>query len=275
MAGAATPMATPELLARLRRHYIKPGDMPGGVFIEECGRNGHTGGRVDALHVGFTSSSGRILTGHELKVSRADWLHELNKPVKADLWSDDCHAWYLVTSTPDIVQPGELPAGWGHMVPGPSKTRMKVLVKAEIRADRNPSWDTMRSILARLDTLQRIDRADYRLSIGEKIRTEAREAAELNARSADQVQLEHLQRLVGRLEDALGCEIADWDHHENKVSPATLAAAIRLLKARRTAFANNRSQSVNRFLIKDLHTLAANLTELIDAEAAMSELAPR
>lgn len=148
---------TTELLALLRRHYIKPGlDLPGGVFVPEVGGNGSWGAsaRADAIYVGFTSSSGRILVGHELKISRADWLNELNKPGKADQWADQCHAWYLVVNDPAIVKPGELPAGWGLMSPGPSRTRMTVHTPAAVKPDHTPSWDAVRSVMGRIDTLR-------------------------------------------------------------------------------------------------------------------------
>lgn len=150
---------TAALMALLRRHYIKPGlNMPGGVFLPEVGQNGGwgAGSRCDAIYVGFTSSSGRILVGHELKVSRADWLNELNKPGKADAWADECHEWWLVVNNPAIVHDGELPAGWGLMVPSPrSRNRMQIHTRA-VRKDpgvHRPSWDAVRSIMARQDTL--------------------------------------------------------------------------------------------------------------------------
>lgn len=148
---------TADLLGRLRRHYIKPGgSMPGGVFLTEVGENGAwgAGSRADALYVGFTSASSRLLVGHEVKASRADWLAELRKPGKADAWADQCHEWWLVT-VPGVVAPGELPEGWGLMLPGRSRTRMKVERPAARHPERQPSWDAVRSIMARLDTLQR------------------------------------------------------------------------------------------------------------------------
>ncbi len=150
------------LVERLAHHYAggrkRPEEAHGGVLITEAGFN--TGGaqrRVDAVHVGFTSSSGRLLRGHEVKVSRADWLHELGQPLKADLWASQCHEWWLVTPHPAIVMEGELPAGWGHMVPDPrSKFRFKIVVPAERKpADFGPSWLIVRSLFARLDTVQR------------------------------------------------------------------------------------------------------------------------
>lgn len=151
---------TAALLALLQRHYIKPSaDLPGGVFVPEVGQNGGwgSGSRCDAIYIGFTNSSGRLLVGHELKVSRSDWLHELDQPGKADTWADECHEWWLVVPNTAIVADGELPAGWGLMTPNPrSKTRMIVNTKAARKdpATHRPGWDAVRSVFARVDTLR-------------------------------------------------------------------------------------------------------------------------
>lgn len=211
---------TANLLALLHRHYIKPGlNMPGGVFLPEVGQNGNwgAGSRCDAIYAGFTSSSGRILIGHELKTSRADWLNELKKPGKADAWADECHEWWLVVNDPNIVRDGELPAGWGLMVPGRrTKTRMDIAVKAARKYPdvHRPSWDAVRSVLARQDTL--------RAQAIEAARTCAQQDAwaELDRRVQDRVEHELKQRgtpdaaeladKLKRIETALGGRI-DWD----------------------------------------------------------------
>lgn len=112
---------TSELLARLQRHYIDPSrDTPGGVFITEVGSNGSTAiaTRCDALYIGFTTASQRILVGHELKISRSDWLAEIGRKTgKADAWADQCHQWYIVVPHSSIVHDGELPDGWGLVTP--------------------------------------------------------------------------------------------------------------------------------------------------------------
>lgn len=158
MTATVESVRAKDLLARLQRHYIKPGPMPGGIFLAEVGLNGPVQQRrVDAVHVGFTSSSGRILTGHEIKVSRSDWLHELDQSDKADRWADQCHAWYVVAPSVEIVKPEEVPHGWGLMVPNPrTTTRMDKPVKAEVRPDLVPSWLIVRSIMARYDTLRAV-----------------------------------------------------------------------------------------------------------------------
>lgn len=150
--------STADLLDRLRRHYIKPGlPLPGGIFVPEVGQNGSWGlsHRCDAIYVGFTSTSGRLLVGHELKVSRADWQHELDQSGKADQWHDVCHEWWVVAPSTDIVDPDTLPAGWGLMVPSTrTKTRMDRVVKARRREDLVPPWWAVRSVMARYDTLR-------------------------------------------------------------------------------------------------------------------------
>lgn len=188
---------TSELVDRLRRHYIKDPASPGGMFITECGLNNGFGPqrRVDALHVGFTRTSGQLLRGHEVKVSRADWLHELDQPEKAEFWSSQCHEWWLVTPVTEIVALGELPPGWGHMVPDPrSKTRFKVLVRADRKTDAHaPSWLAVRSILARIDSLTQADRREERQQIEREARAKAE--ADLDRRAAQSLPWKTRQRV--------------------------------------------------------------------------------
>lgn len=206
---------TADLLARLQRHYIKPGEpFPGGVFLPEVGWNGPAGtSRADALYVGFTGTSGRILVGHELKASRSDWLRELDKAGKADAWADQCHAWYVVAA-PDVVKTEELPHGWGLMLPGRSKTRMEIKVKAEVHADRCPSWEALRSVLARADTL----RAQAISTVRDTAAREAREKVEEEvARRVDHALAAaaegRAQRQLAELHEALGAKVDEyaWD----------------------------------------------------------------
>lgn len=68
------------------------------------------------LWPGMGRGSGPTLHGHEVKVSRADWLTELRDPEKAEAFRQFCDYWWLVVSDKAIVRPGELPKGWGLMV---------------------------------------------------------------------------------------------------------------------------------------------------------------
>jgi len=68
------------------------------------------------LWTGYGRDAGPKLHGHEVKVSRSDWLTELRDPDKAESFARYCDYWWLVVSDRNIVRPGELPAGWGLMV---------------------------------------------------------------------------------------------------------------------------------------------------------------
>lgn len=221
---------TAELLALLKRHYVKPGlNLPGGIFVPEVGWNGGNGGGCDAIWVGFTSSSGRIMVGHELKVSRSDWLSELSKPGKADAWADQCHSWWLVVSDPMIVRAGELPAGWGLMSPGRSKTRMQVHVEAERKPQgHTPSWLAVRSLMARQDTLraQAIENArsdaHRAAAAGVEERVEKRIAQELARAASDGRIASETRDRLRALEQALGTTI-NWGQPGAYFNQATVA----------------------------------------------------
>lgn len=226
---------TAAIMERLRRHYINPADdLPGGIFLEEVGRNGQHGRRVDALYIGFTSASGRQLIGHEVKVSRADWRNELAKVGKADTWADDCHAWYVVAPE-GVVPVDELPEGWGLLDDGGrTKTRLRTVVKARHYPERTPSWSTVRSIMARYDTLRARAIEDGRRQAHIDATQKAQAATERSGRgglTANQVQR---LALLDQLEDALGWKVTDYvwgDQAESAVGVRELAAAIQLVRA--------------------------------------------
>lgn len=82
--------------------------------------------------------------GHEVKVSRSDWLAELRDPTKAEAWARHCHHWWLVA--PREVVRDDLPAGWGLLVPW--RGSLRVAVQAT-RRDPEPMPVTMLAALAR------------------------------------------------------------------------------------------------------------------------------
>ena len=57
-------------------------------------------------------AKGLILHGHEVKVSRSDWLTELGDPSKAEAIKRYCDRWWLVVPDKDIVR-DDLPDDWG------------------------------------------------------------------------------------------------------------------------------------------------------------------
>lgn len=71
---------------------------------------------ADAIVMSLWPSRGLELIGFEIKISRSDWIKELQTPEKADVISKYCDRWYVVVSNRNIVQTSELPPNWGLMV---------------------------------------------------------------------------------------------------------------------------------------------------------------
>jgi hypothetical protein len=64
--------------------------------------------------------------GHEVKVSRSDWLTELRDPEKSEAFKRYMHHWWLVVPDASIVRRDELPEGWGLLVQSGDKLRVKI-----------------------------------------------------------------------------------------------------------------------------------------------------
>ena len=88
---------------------------------------------MDLWPGGYGRDAHPKLHGHEVKVSRADWLTEMKDPDKAEAFRRFCDYWWLVVADKQIVHPGELPEGWGLMVA--SGTSVRAVVKAERNLD--------------------------------------------------------------------------------------------------------------------------------------------
>lgn len=254
---------TTELLARLQRHYIKPGElMPGGMFLPEVTLHGR---RADALYVGFFASRGKLLVGHELKVSRADWLHELDHPEKAEVWAQHCHAWYLVVPNEAIVRREELPHGWGLMVPSArTKTRMDIVVKAAVDIARTPSWEATHALVQRADSL----RMDGIIAAREAARDDF--SAEVEKRVAawtaiqpeglETARRERAEALVAELSEILGFTITPegmtWDTSHTTVEQLRHSFAHWLTADRATA------NMLRDYRLRQIEGAAKTLTEV-------------
>ncbi len=73
---------------------------------------------ADAIAIDCWESKGLEVHGHEVKVSRSDWLSELKKPEKAEAFRPYVNRWWLVVPDTSIVR-DDLPDGWGLMLAYP------------------------------------------------------------------------------------------------------------------------------------------------------------
>lgn len=104
--------------------------------VEHCTPKELEGGR-------WRRANGSI-HGHEVKVSRSDWLSELADPSKAEKWMRHCHHWWLVAPK-DVVR-DDLPDGWGLLVP--HRDTLRIAVRAP-RRDPEPMAPTTLAALMR------------------------------------------------------------------------------------------------------------------------------
>lgn len=107
------------------RYAVNAGNGPRYVFAEHvrnyCGFAGYGTDVVlrtaDAMALDLWPSSGHLIHGFEVKVSRSDWLTELKDPEKAEAFRPYVDHWWLVVPDASIVR-DDLPTGWGLLAIG-------------------------------------------------------------------------------------------------------------------------------------------------------------
>jgi len=98
---------------------------------------------ADFIAMDLWPSTGLLLHGHEVKISRSDWLRELAEPAKAAAFQRWVDHWWLVVPDRLIVR-DDLPDGWGLMVQQGNRLRIAH------RAPRLATEPMPRSVLAPL-----------------------------------------------------------------------------------------------------------------------------
>ena len=102
---------------------------------------------ADAIVISLWPSRGIWIAGIEVKISRNDWLRELDKPDKSAEIQRFCNHWW-VAAPEGVVTPAEIPATWGHyLVLASGKQRVRT-VKAAPKLKPEPlTLDFVASVL--------------------------------------------------------------------------------------------------------------------------------
>lgn len=109
-APAAVKLNTAHARLMLQKRFFAPE----WALLEEVASATGGGTRyADAIAVNLWNSRGHAIHGFEIKVSRNDWLRELKHPEKAEPIYRYCDYWWILAPR-GIINPGELPANWGH-----------------------------------------------------------------------------------------------------------------------------------------------------------------
>jgi hypothetical protein len=165
---------------------------------------------ADALAMSLYPSRGLTLHGFEVKVSRADFLRELDDPDKCDEMARFCDHWWLAVSDRDFVRSGELPAAWGLLAM--KGARLEVLKDAPVQTTQPLSRAFIAALLRKaaegmvpqsaVDSLVRegLDKHAEQRALSQKWETE-RVTRELTA----------LRAKVDVFEQQSGVSLHDWD----------------------------------------------------------------
>ncbi len=200
-------MKTEELLEKLGRRYQKPT----WVFLPNVrSTTGYASAirTADAIAMGMYPSRGLHLHGHELKISRSDWLRELKEPEKAEEIARYCDYWWLVVSEEGIVLPGELPTAWGLMIANGRGGSLKVVKEAQQNTDASVPPHFLASLL-RSATEGMIPEAmiESRIQEAEESGKSSRDWEVSNAKR----EKERMEESLEEFEKASGIQINSWD----------------------------------------------------------------
>lgn len=222
-----TGMTTGELDSLLHAHFIRPEDRvnqagAGAVYLTEVTAPNSTR-RADAVHIGLWASrgAGRIDVC-ELKVSRADFRRELDKPEKAEAWWPYSTTFSIVAPSVEIVPPGELPPGWGLMVPQVRGRRFKVVVKPQ---EREPVL-TIGLLLTLLKNTE-TTKVNALRQQADQLSRSFREQREQDRRARGEIRPEEMRRLelLEQLETAMDLKLGTYPWRD-QILPAAAAGGL-------------------------------------------------
>lgn len=102
---------------------------------------------ADLIAMDLWPSKGFALHGHEVKVSRSDFLSEMKDPDKAMEFIPYMTYWWLVIGDASIVDKREVPATWGLLVV--SQGRLRMARRARRNQEQKPLTETRMAALLR------------------------------------------------------------------------------------------------------------------------------
>jgi len=205
MGKATAPLQTHEVAARIAKRH----DTYEWLFLEEMRNSTGFGATRSADAIAFKMYGDLSIHGYEYKVTRSDWLKELQDPDKADTFKVYCDRWWLAVGDKDIVRPGELPPDWGLLVPY-GKT-MRVSRGAPELKPRPISRGMQASFMQRMYREAHSDETHQKEM--EEARVKAKEHAECTAKShVDMAMQERDSALAGivAFEKASGIKISEY-----------------------------------------------------------------
>jgi hypothetical protein len=230
---SAPAVTTAQVLEALIRHYRKPGAARDGEILVTEPESPAGQRRCDLVRIGMWSSRGTGIDAHEIKVSRGDWLRELDDPAKAQAWWPYCSRFWVATP-PGIVRQEELPDGWGLMeMPRAGQRRFRVIVKPGAKTPKL-TLSLLVELMRRADNdrLAQIDQAER--EHGNAIHKAVQDDRRNRAISGLPHALQQRLALLEEIEKAIGCPLTEYvwgcSPRLDEMSASELGAAMILLR---------------------------------------------
>jgi hypothetical protein len=207
----AKPFTTSQVNQMLWNKYTEKGeytllfDVPNIVGVRQERR-------CDAVAIGMWQSTGRLIHGFEVKVSRSDWLREVKDVTKADHFIAQCDRWWLVAGDASIAKSEEIPDAWGWMTATKTGLRIqrpaKQLPQDEHQMKRLWAFALIRRAAERGD----VNSTEFQAQLQKhKAELDRRAESELKrAISNAAPAYERLLEKVKTFEEASGMKLEDW-----------------------------------------------------------------
>lgn len=168
--------------------------------------------RADAIIIGNWGSTGRLVHGFEIKVSRGDWLRELKDTSKADPFIARCDRWWLATADDKLAKLEEIPALWGWMTA--TKAGLRVQKPA---MDLGQPSTTMHKLFA-----LGLIRSAYERASGDVMQNP------MVANRIDQMQKDHARQIDDMVAQASRSMKRDLDEYKKQAEEFEAASGMRL-----------------------------------------------
>jgi len=172
---------------------------------------------VDAMAFGCWRSVGIAVHGYEIKVSRGDWLRELQDPEKSFAFSNRCNYWWIAAPE-KIVKLEELPAHWGLREVFKTDDGYSVKIRKPATFNDKPVFDMPFVVaLARACYRKSPDRIADQREIDEAYQRGRRDTLKAKATETPweiqnlKRELSQLKDTVAAFESAAGIKIDRWD----------------------------------------------------------------
>lgn len=185
------------------------------------------GRRLDVVALNMWGARRWRIVGFEIKVSRGDWIRELDSFQKSEQWTEVVDSFYVVTP-PKLIKADELPVGWGHLELAGS--RMMTRAHAQVREGDRRTFprEVAARFITRMGQSVEATKRDFKWKLEHELREEIRADVEKRTKTEYEARINDCQTRIKDYNDllgALGLNPATWHAQENALRAAAAFAA--------------------------------------------------